>query len=162
MSNISNLLDKAKVMHKLSSDYKLALVMGVHQTSLTNYRSGKSLPDELVITKICDLTGDDPDILAAQINAQRAKDASVRALWERIASRLMAAPRHAVAAAIFAVVLGCTALSFPVPGMAALAGVCLLCKQIHRWRSAGLVGGLVVGLIAAAARRLNNARLCHA
>lgn len=86
--NIASLLDKAKVIHKLPSDYKLALVMGVQPTSLGNYRTGKTLPDSRVITKICELTGDDPMVLAAQIECERAKTSEARTLWAGIALRL--------------------------------------------------------------------------
>lgn len=61
--NIAALLDKAKVMHKLPSDYKLALVMGVNLTTLANYRNAKTLPDARTIQQICTLTGDDPAVL---------------------------------------------------------------------------------------------------
>lgn len=88
--NIGLLLDKAKVIHKLPSDYKLALVMGIEQGSLRNYRSGKTLPDSRVITKICELTGDDPYILAVQIEAERAKTNEAKTLWAGIAARLSA------------------------------------------------------------------------
>ena len=86
--NIASLLDKAKVIHKLPSDYKLALVMGVQPTSLGNYRTGKTLPDSRVITKICELTGDDPMILAAEIECERAKTAEAKNLWAGVAARL--------------------------------------------------------------------------
>jgi transcriptional regulator with XRE-family HTH domain len=86
--NIASLLDKAKVIHNLPSDYKLALVMGVEQGSLRNYRAGKTLPDSRVITKICELTGDDPYMLAVQIEAERAKTAEAKTLWAGIALRL--------------------------------------------------------------------------
>jgi Phage related protein len=88
MENIAKLLDKAKLIHKLPSDYKLALVMGIQPTSLGNYRTGKTLPDPRVITKICELTGDDPMVLAAEIEAERAKTTEARALWSSIAARL--------------------------------------------------------------------------
>lgn len=86
--NIGLLLDRAKLIHKLPSDYKLALVMGIGHASLKNYRDGKTLPDSRVITKICELTGDDPYMLAVQIEAERAKTAEAKTLWAGIALRL--------------------------------------------------------------------------
>lgn len=100
MFNISALLDKAKVIHSLKSDYKLALVMGVSQTSLIHYRQGKSLPDERVISKICELTGDDPAIVLAEIETQRAKTEEARALWASIARRLTLGAAAGIGAAI--------------------------------------------------------------
>lgn len=88
MEKIASLLDKAKVIHKLPSDYKLALVMGISQTSLIHYRAGKSLPDSRVITKICELTGDDPVVLAVEIEGERAKTDEAKNLWAGVAARL--------------------------------------------------------------------------
>lgn len=98
--NVSALLDKAKVMHRLSSDYKLALVLGVSHVSLTSYRHGKTLPDARAISKICELTGDDPAILAAEIEAERAKTDEARALWSSIARRLSIAAAAGIGAAV--------------------------------------------------------------
>lgn len=98
--NVSALLDKAKVVHRLPSDYKLALVMGVKQTTLANYRQGKTLPDARVIRLICELTGDDPALLAAEIEAERATTEDARALWREVVQRL----QSTLHAAIFSVV----------------------------------------------------------
>lgn len=99
MVNIASLLDKAKVIHSLKSDYKLAIVMGVQHGSLRNYRDGKTLPDARVIMRICELTGDDPALLAAEIEAQRAKTDEARALWSEMAKRLAAAAAAGIVSA---------------------------------------------------------------
>lgn len=102
-ANIAALIDKAKVMHRLSSDYKLALVMGISHVTLLSYRQGKTLPDTRVIAKICELTGDDPALMAVQIEEQRAKTDEARALWHQVAQRLQAAAATAVFAVAFVV-----------------------------------------------------------
>ncbi|AOS79201.1 hypothetical protein Q5W_09610 [Hydrogenophaga sp. PBC] len=109
-ANIAALLDKAKVMHRLSSDYKLALVMGVKQTTLANYRTGKTLPDARVIGLICDLTGDDPALLAAEVEEQRATTDEAKAIWHQVAVRL----QQAAAAGVFSV-LAAVALAVGLP-----------------------------------------------
>ncbi len=100
--NVPALLDKAISIHKLSSDYKLALVMGVSHRSLASYRHGMTLPDARVIAKLCDLTGDDPVVLAAEMEAERAKTPEARALWLQVVERL----QSTLHAAVFAVVFG--------------------------------------------------------
>ena len=102
-ANIALLLDRAKVVHSLSSDYKLALVLGVDQKSLRNYRQGITLPDARVIRLICDLTGDDAALLAVQIEESRAKSDEARALWHQVAERMQAAATTAVFAVAFLV-----------------------------------------------------------
>ncbi len=121
MVNIASLLDKAKVIHSLKSDYKLAIVMGVQHGSLRNYRDGKTLPDARVIMRICELTGDDPALLAAEIEAQRAKTDEGRALWSEMAKRLAAAAAAGIVSA--SVMAGPTLPSAPT----ALTGECILC-----------------------------------
>jgi len=101
-ANIAALLDKAKVVHSLSSDYKLALVLGVDQKSLRNYRQGITLPDARVISQLSSLTGVDPALLAVEIEAERAKTDEARALWRQVAARLSST----LHAAVFSVLLG--------------------------------------------------------
>jgi len=124
-ANIAALLDKAKVMHRLPSDYKLALVMGIRTTSVTNYRTGKTLPDARVIRILCDLTGDDAALLAAEIEEQRASTDEARALWHQVAQRLQAAGVTAVLSVVF--VLGGMGLS-PNEAHAAVASNSQLTK----------------------------------
>jgi transcriptional regulator with XRE-family HTH domain len=105
-ANIALLLDKAKVIHRLSSDYKLALVMGVKLTTLSNYRAGKTLPDARVIRLICDLTGDDPALMAAEVEEQRAKTDEARNLWHMVAQRLQAGAAAAIFSVLFVLGFG--------------------------------------------------------
>lgn len=122
-ANIVALLDKAKVVHRLPSDYKLALVMGVQQATLANYRQGKTLPDARVIRLICDLTGDDPALLLAEVEAERAKTDEARALWLEVVKRL----RSTLHGAIFSVLVGGAAWGgFPSESQAAERSICQL------------------------------------
>lgn len=105
-ANIALLLDKAKVIHRLSSDYKLALVLGVDQKSLRNYRAGITLPDARVISLLCGLTGDDPTILAVEIEEQRAKTDEARNLWHMVAQRLQAGAAAAIFSVLFVLGFG--------------------------------------------------------
>ena len=103
--NIAALLDKAQVIHSLRSDYKLALVMGVSASSLTSYRQGKTMPDARVISKLCALTGDDPALLLAQIEADRAKTDEARALWREVVLRLQSTLHAAIFSVLTSAVL---------------------------------------------------------
>lgn len=117
-ADVAALLDKAKLIHSLPSDYKLALVMGVSHSALINYRAAKTLPDARVIRLICDLTGDDPAVLLAEVEAQRARTDEARALWLDVVARL----RSTLHAAFFAVLAGLVVSgSFPSGAQAAQA-----------------------------------------
>jgi hypothetical protein len=141
-ANVAALLDKAKVIHKLPSDYKLALVLGIDQKSVRNYRDGKTLPDARVIRSICGLTGDDPVLMLAEIEADRAKTDEARALWREVVQRL----QSTLHAAIFSVLTGAVllgALPSDAHAKTAHAGpvhslyiVECLRAIVHRWRMA--------------------------
>lgn len=104
--NIAALLDKAQVIHRLPSDYKLALVMGISHSSLTSYRQGKTLPDARVISKLCELTGDDAAVLLAQIEEKRAKTDEARTLWHMVAQRLQSGAAAAIFSVLFVLGVG--------------------------------------------------------
>ncbi len=100
------------------------------------------MPDARVISKLCDLTGDDAGVLLAEIEAERAKTDEARALWQQVAARL-AATLHA---AIFAVLTGVVFLgAFPSDAVAKTAISEELTRYrlwnitrviLHRWRMA--------------------------
>lgn len=88
MRTIMQVLDKAQRAQKVKSDYKLGLCLGIGAASLSNYRLGKTLPDEKACLKLAAAMDEDPGVLVAEMQAQRAKDDETRALWLSIAKRL--------------------------------------------------------------------------
>lgn len=105
MLQVSEFLDKSKACAGIESDYRLAKVIGISHSAITGYRADKSLPDERVIQKLCELTGDDPDVISALFQSRRARTEEGRVLWMRVAQRLMTG----AAAGVGAVALtGCT------------------------------------------------------
>ena len=48
MQTTKQLLDRAKKVQGIESDYKLAQVLGVVNSAVTNYRAGRSHPDDAV------------------------------------------------------------------------------------------------------------------
>ena len=90
MRTIDEVLDRAQVVQKVRSDYKLGLCLGIGQSSISNYRLGKTLPDEKVCKKLALAMGEDPALLTVQMQAQRSKDDETRDLWLSIAKRLQA------------------------------------------------------------------------
>ncbi|VTU20709.1 Phage related protein [Variovorax sp. SRS16] len=93
MQTTKQLLDRAKKAQGIESDYRLAQVLGVVNSAVTNYRAGRSHPDDAVAARLAELAGQDPSSVIAELHAERAKTPEVRALWMRMASQL----RHAVA-----------------------------------------------------------------
>ena len=98
MRTIDEVLDAVKARHGLTSDYKLAMFLGLGDANIRNYRHGRSLPDEVHCQKLAEALGEPPFVLVAEIQAQRARSTDARRLWEMMATQL----RHAVAAVLVA------------------------------------------------------------
>lgn len=93
MHTVDSLMDEAKSRQGIKSDYKLAQVLGVTQNTVANYRHGRSRPDDLMLTKLGELAEVDPEaveLLAVQLQVERAQNEDAKALWARLAARLQA------------------------------------------------------------------------
>lgn len=99
MQTTKQLLDRAKKAQGIESDYKLAQHLGVVQSAVTHWRSGRSSPDDVIAAKLAEMAQQDPLSVIAELHAARAKTPDAKQLWLRMASQL----RHAVAAVMFAV-----------------------------------------------------------
>ncbi|WP_455342460.1 DUF3693 domain-containing protein [Variovorax durovernensis] len=99
MQTLDQLLDRAKKAQGIDSDYRLAQLLEVSKNAITNYRHGKSRPDDEVALRLAALINRDPASVIAELHAERAKTPELRQLWLRMANQL----RHAVAAVMFAV-----------------------------------------------------------
>lgn len=88
MFSIANLVERAKAGAGIDSDYRLAKVIGITHASVSTWRMGKSLPNEKVIEQLCALSGDDPGVIAAEIQAARSKSPEARNLWLKVAARM--------------------------------------------------------------------------
>lgn len=98
MQTVDGLLDAVKTRHGISSDYKLAQFLKMTQNSISNYRHGRSRPDDKTLAKLAKLGNIDLseiDLLAAQLQAERATNDDAKLLWQRIAHRLQAGMVHA-------------------------------------------------------------------
>lgn len=94
MQTVNQLLDAVKVKHKIPSDYKLAMYLGVAQATVQNWRHSRSLPDQKAVERLAVELGLDPDVLLLQVESQRAATDYARAAWLRIAHRLQAGAVH--------------------------------------------------------------------
>lgn len=90
MKSIDGLLNTIKQRHNISSDYKLALYLGLGAGNIANYRHKRSMPDAKACAKIATALEIDPHVLMVHFEAQRAKDGETRALWENLAMKLQA------------------------------------------------------------------------
>lgn len=98
MQTTKQLLDRAKKAQGIESDYGLSKALGVVPTAVTNWRSGRSHPDDSVAVRLAELAGQNAESVIAELHAARAKTPEVKALWLSMANHL----RHAVAAVMLA------------------------------------------------------------
>lgn len=49
MFSIASLLDSAKAKAGIESDYRLSKLIEINSSAVTNYRSGRSLPNEAIL-----------------------------------------------------------------------------------------------------------------
>ncbi len=117
MQSISDLLDQVKARHSIPSDYKLSMYLGVVPGAVQHWRHGRSLPDARAAARIATELQMDPDVLVAQLEAQRAQSDETRQLWQRIAARLQSGAVHS---ALLAVIVALGFMSTPPNAVAAV------------------------------------------
>ena len=105
MFSIANLLERAKAGANIDSDYRLAKVIGITHASVSTWRMGKSLPNEKVIQQLCAMSGDDPGVIAAEIQAARSKSPEAKNMWNLIAKRLAGVASTAFLSVVLAISL---------------------------------------------------------
>jgi len=102
MFSIADLLERAKAKANIESDYRLAKVLRIKQSAISNYRAGR-LPNVEILEALCALSGDDAGLIVAQVEAERAADGPVRTMWLSVAKRLAGAVTPAILAAVFTI-----------------------------------------------------------
>jgi hypothetical protein len=103
MFSIANLIERAKVGANIETDYRLAKVISINQSALGNYKAGRTMPDERVLSQLCALSGDDVAVMAAQIQAERARTSEGKTLWLMIAARLQNGATAAILSVLFTI-----------------------------------------------------------
>ncbi len=104
MKLVAGLLDRAMSRAGIESDYRLAKVIGITHQAISGYRAGVSLPKDKVIAQLCALSGDDPHLLVAQIQAERASSPEAKNLWMTMAKRLAGGAQTAILSVLFTIV----------------------------------------------------------
>ena len=99
--SVDLLLDAVKKANGWESDYRLAKSLDLHPNAISNYRSKRSLPDELAIQKLAHAAGLDADVITAQVQAARSRNSEAKSMWERIALRLQTAAATAAVSGLF-------------------------------------------------------------
>lgn len=99
---VESVLNRIQERHSLKSDYAISKLTGLSAQVISNWRHGRSFPDEKMCGILAQAAGIDPLVLAASMQAQRSKTEEARSLWAMVAERLQMVPQ-VLAAAFFAV-----------------------------------------------------------
>lgn len=134
MLTVDKLLDLAKKAQGIQSDYKLAQLLDATQNTIANYRHGRSRPDDKMLTRLGDLAKASPveiELLAVQLQAERASTDQAKQLWTRLAARLQAGAAHVAAlvtVGLVGIVSTPSAHAVVTSPALKLVRVCILCK----------------------------------
>lgn len=74
-------LDALKEHLGLPSDYATAKALGVTRSTVSGYRTGRSVFDQATCIKVAELMGVDPFEIIASINAETARDSKTKFIW---------------------------------------------------------------------------------
>ena len=81
MKTINDFLEDAKSI--TGSDYKTAQLMGVTRGSISNYRKGRSMPDQYAVFQLAEILKIDEVDLFICLGAEGEKNPAKKAYWEK-------------------------------------------------------------------------------
>ncbi|MBB6324358.1 helix-turn-helix domain-containing protein [Paraburkholderia sp. SIMBA_009] len=97
-------LDAAKARLDIQSDYAAAKALGVTRSTISGYRTGRTVFDEKICIRVAEILGVDPLEVIASARVESAKDAETRGVWMHALEifskgfRLLALPANACGA----------------------------------------------------------------
>lgn len=123
MITTKELLTAAKVAQNIPSNYRLCRVLGVPDTTVQRWNTGRGRPDDDMARRLAELAGLDPGAVVAAIRAEREAEGPMHDLWANVARRLQAAALASLAAFLSGFVgggpdAGAMAATLPTPGAA--------------------------------------------
>ncbi len=84
----TELLNEARTIKGLDSDYALAKLLNVRTQTISSYRTGRTQMNDVMALRIARALGRAPAPLFAQLAAERAKDPEVAKVWAEAAKTL--------------------------------------------------------------------------
>lgn len=84
--NVTEYLDAARARLNPATDYELARELGIEPSAISNYRHGRSKPDNDTMIGLAEILELDALHLIAEINCERAKKERERKFWKNLLS----------------------------------------------------------------------------
>jgi hypothetical protein len=107
MKTTANFLDDLQRKFDLPSDYAVSKLLGMHRQQVSHYRKKKGTFDDEISVRVAELLGINAGYVMACMQAQRAKNPTLRRTWEKAAATL--------AGTAVAILAGCTLAMAPLP-----------------------------------------------
>jgi DNA-binding IclR family transcriptional regulator len=86
--SVIELIDLARERQGGVSSYRIAKLLGINPNSMSNYRSGRSLPANSIAMGLAELAGLDPLETVCMLNLARATTDEDREVWEKLLVRV--------------------------------------------------------------------------
>lgn len=115
------LLDRLSEQLGGVSDYRLSKTLGITPQRISMYRNGHRQFDDSTAVKVSELLNISAGQVLAELQAERAKDSAVAAVWHQVARAAAAAKAASLAIAV--AILSVMGLAAPSPAEASRAGV---------------------------------------
>lgn len=84
------LLDRAKAVNGNISDYRLAQLLGVSPQHISNYRNGRTRPDNVMAARLARLCGLNQIQVVVDINNERYTEGEEAEIWQEMRRTLRA------------------------------------------------------------------------
>ena len=100
MLTVRDLLAAAKAGQNIPSNYRLARVLDVPETTVQRWNTGRNVPEDSMAVRLADMAGLDVGAVLASVHAARSTDENLRAAWAAVAARLARTAATAAAALV--------------------------------------------------------------
>jgi len=91
MKKTTDYIEEAKIKLDIQSDYGLAKWLGITDSAISHYKTGKRTIDDYTAARIAEALEIDPMEVIAAANAEREKDEKRREFWRKIFANCVAA-----------------------------------------------------------------------
>jgi len=81
------LLERLRAKHGNMSWYRLARVIPASESSVANWKNGRSTIDRKFVTRVAELLEESPEYVLLCLEAEREQSAELRKVWRRIAEK---------------------------------------------------------------------------
>lgn len=138
MENVRKLLDQVKHVNGIESDYALAKRLELPKQRVSEYYSGKAVPNDYACLQIANALNIPLAQVIAAVNLDAEKDEKRRSAWEKYYKQLGGVAASLILGVLISVTFFVTPASSMQPELGILsASQFVLCQFLLRWMQQG-------------------------